>query len=1368
MKGRRRAFILAAVFLAAALVWLLTPRGTAPAELGIELLHNGGFDLVSAELLPEDWLPEAYFNDPDITDFSVIDGKSGQGIRIVNHSPNDARFVQSVPVTPDTLYRFTGYIRAEADGGRGANLSIEGIYVFSNPVFDTEGQWEIIELYGRTGRNQRELRLFARLGGYSGESAGFAEFDELSLMAVKEAPEGYYVDSWDQQEQAQDGFSVEETEPAKPAAPWLLMLMILGALLLVLIAFRAERDAQRELSQNHHQRIPELLLLLLIAFLTRLFIAWAVPGFPVDIACFTAWANQMAEIGPAKFYISGLFSDYPPGYMLVLWPLGLIGRALGTGATEMMIKLPAMFFDLCIVALLYQVAMKIVSHRAALLLAMLYAFNPLPCLVGSAWGQVDSVPSLLLIIAVLLIIAKRWHWALPVYVLAVLMKPQALMAGPLGLLALVMDFIWRKDKKKLLRDLTVGFIFSLFVAAAVTLPFFNEKNGVPWLISLYGNTMGFYSYASVNAANLFFLFGKNWVSVAEPASFLLRLTGFIALTGPAAYYLYQKKTTVGNNRSENTLKSEVPLLIALLPAHLSLIPMSLSLQGSLLMASSFMLVSWQYIKGKSTGNLPLLAAVLLILFAVLGTMMHERYLFLAAALLTLAYVMRRDRRLLILLISVTALCFLNSGVVLDRGVRIGGGAGNLSAPQAGLVSDSAWLEFALSALSLPIAAFALYLGMTLTAPDSLTKPLKHYPLKQKTDRGEDRFAFLSSKQQKVKFGRRDAAIILGITALYAILALVNLGSTASPQTPWVSNGGNISATLDMGETRSFKLLFFPGIHWQDSEFTVETSKDGEDWISYPGRVQYGDCFAWRYLNQSSRSPDGSVSYYGSPQELSGRYIRFTAPGAKLTLMEVAAQDLITGENIPLSQTTPGAEALVDEQNTLSGPPSWFNSMYFDEIYHARTAYEQRNALLNQEPSAIYETSHPPLGKVLMTLSVLVFGMTPFGWRFAGAFAGVLMLPGLYLLGKQFTGKKRFGVFAMLLMAFDFMHFTQTRIATIDSFATLFIIYAYYFMFRWMSMDDAALPLRKTLAPLFFSGLMMGLAIASKWTGIYAGAGLALLFFWTLVRIMRRGYSCAKLTQKELDALGENAVTARTLGENWLKNTVITSLWCLLFFVAIPAVIYYLSYIPVFISTPGGLTLKKVISANVGMYNYHSAKGLGADHFFSSPWYEWPLIVKPMYYYAGGVINGTASTILSFGNPLIWWGGLLALILAALLAAGQAVSHDGLVHVPEELRRDRRPVMLLIAFAAQYLPWILVPRGTYIYHYFPSVPFIILCITLLVSYLMTRNQKTAKALTVALPLTALILFIAFFPYLSGVRVPTAWLDAMKWFPNWLYY
>ena len=127
------------------------------------------------------------------------------------------------------------------------------------------------------------------------------------------------------------------------------------------------------------------------------------------------------------------------------------------------------------------------------------------------------------------------------------------------------------------------------------------------------------------------------------------------------------------------------------------------------------------------------------------------------------------------------------------------------------------------------------------------------------------------------------------------------------------------------------------------------------------------------------------------------------------------------ENIP---GLPGAALEKEAQ------PSWWNSTYFDEIYHARTGFEFMNGTVP------YETSHPPLGKIFISWCISIFGMTPFGWRFAGAIAGILMLPGIYLLAKQLTKKTWAAFLSCILLALDCMHLTQTQIATIDSFPVL--------------------------------------------------------------------------------------------------------------------------------------------------------------------------------------------------------------------------------------------------------------------------------------------------------------------------------------------
>ena len=75
-------------------------------------------------------------------------------------------------------------------------------------------------------------------------------------------------------------------------------------------------------------------------------------------------------------------------------------------------------------------------------------------------------------------------------------------------------------------------------------------------------------------------------------------------------------------------------------------------------------------------------------------------------------------------------------------------------------------------------------------------------------------------------------------------------------------------------------------------------------------------------------------------------------------------------------------------------------------------------------------------------------MCPFGWRIIGTIFGILMIPAMYLFGKRFFNKTYLATICCLFFTFDFMHFAQTRIATIDVYVTLFVILMYYFMYKY--------------------------------------------------------------------------------------------------------------------------------------------------------------------------------------------------------------------------------------------------------------------------------------------------------------------------------
>ena len=454
------------------------------------------------------------------------------------------------------------------------------------------------------------------------------------------------------------------------------------------------------------------------------------------------------------------------------------------------------------------------------------------------------------------------------------------------------------------------------------------------------------------------------------------------------------------------------------------------------------------------------------------------------------------------------------------------------------------------------------------------------------------------------------------------------------------------------------------------------------------------------------------------------------------------------------------ENLLDEQETMENlpgffglsqegdtQPSWWNSTYFDEIYHARTGYEFTKGMVP------YETSHPPLGKVFMSWCIMIFGMTPFGWRFAGAAAGILMLPGIYLLAKQLTKKTWIAAFACGLMALDCMHLTQTQIATIDSFPVLYIIYAFFFMLRFIQTDLSKCSMKAALIPLACSGLFMGLSIASKWIGIYAGIGLAVLYF-------RHCFRNIRISRQMKDPEGPDV----------FRRCCILSLWCVLFFVVIPAVIYLLSYIPYMAYNTRIANLRDYLNAvwraQISMFNYHSTPGLGMDHPFYSPWWEWPIIGKPMFYATEQYIQKDAAlhhSIFCFGNPVLWWGALAALPVAVFLwLREKRYITEGCEDRWHLCSRswDIRYEFVFVSLLVQYLPWVLVPRGTYIYHYFASVPFLILILSVCLDCTSPKAEKVLKITGAVILSLDVILFIILLPYTTGMAAPKGWLDLGK--------
>lgn len=1256
------------------------------ANAGENLLENGSFENTQDDW-PLSWREDAWLYGEGITDLRLVpEGRDGGLCVIVeNFRSNDARFTQTVAVEPLSIYRLSGWIKAEnispEHGGAGINLLNQ--FEYFPEVYDTGGEWVYIEFYFQTHENQRAVDVAARVGFYSADNTGKAWFDDITLEKAEEVPQGVELiylhpltaPAVEPEPEVKAEKTVERFTTIHPAIWALWMAMLLYALWMLRV-----------------RRMPNwkgaVWVLLALAAAVRLYLMAAEPGFKTDMNCFSSWANTMVVYGPGKFYENAGFCDYPPGYMYLLWITGVLLNLFNASAQSMLgrvlIKIVPLAADLAAVYLIFRLARERLGNMPAVLLAALYAFSPAVLVDGAVWGQVDSVIALGLVATLVLAMEGKWRFALPVYIVSVLMKPQALLAGPVGLLALIFDIVSKKEEgNKVVIDAAKGLLGGFILAAAMLLPFmWTKENPIGWVYDLYKSTLGSYAYATVSATNLYYLMGANWVSITEKI-------------GPVTY----------------------------------------ATLGYTLMALVYVFVLGLYAIQRKREALPLYGALLFIGIFLFAPKMHERYLFPALILLAVAYIYRRDFRILILFAGFSVTFAINCAIVLwDTYLPLGFG----------------FWGCVLSAVNLILFGIAVWTAVdkrTLTLPDIVReKP--------------DRLSALSGRTPRMaRMTGKDWGAMLSLTLVYAAVAYIGLGSALAPQTEWESGTLTNTVEFDLGETRQFQVLYYGGISQQN--FTLEFSDDGEAWRdTSPAELDVGHCFRWKYLTQAVYDAGGNVSGYGGTCVFEARYVRLLPNGASVSVMEIAFQGL-DGEVLPVQPVKAiggvftgknDPALLVDEQDTVPAYPSYYNSTYFDEIYHARTGYEHAKQL------SAYEWTHPPLGKVLIMLGIKMFGMTPFGWRFMGALMGVLMVPAMYMLGKLLFRRTRFALLAAFVMALDMMHLTQTRIATIDSYAVLCIILMYLCMFRYLQMSFFRDGWR-TLVPLGLSGLFMGLGCASKWICMYAGAGLAVLFFWSLAQRFLEWLAAGRAGD---EALMEQA-------RRFPRYAIGTLLFCLGFFIIIPAAIYYLSYIPHF-AGDGGLTWERFWDTQKRILSYHA--NLVDDHAFQSPWYEWLLMLKPMYYYNGSayVGEGLVSTIMCLGNPAVWWVGLGTLLYT--------VCRWLKANLRGEAVRDKRLAMLLIAFLAQYLPWILVPRSMYIYHYFGSLPFVMLTVVYAFEQLYMRKPDLARIAQMVYMGVVLALFIGFYPVATGTPVSVHWADAMNWlgflklpgwkYRGWLYY
>ena len=607
-----------------------------------------------------------------------------------------------------------------------------------------------------------------------------------------------------------------------------------------------------------------------------------------------------------------------------------------------------------------------------------------------------------------------------------------------------------------------------------------------------------------------------------------------------------------------------------------------------------------------------------------------------------------------------------------------------------------------------------------------------------------------------KLNKYDWIAIGVMVFIYTILSFFRLGDMNVPNTykTYRSEGDFSIITLEE-ESMINKVRYYIGNDL--GELKIYYSLDNVNYEEAT-TITIGSVFTWQ---------DAYINAYA-------KYIKFVATKSSTTIGDVAFYNY--NYMVPIASSTD--DELIDEIKLVPDEISYMNSTYFDEIYYARSAYEYANGL------NAYEWSHPPLGKLLITIPVAIFGFNPFTYRLMGNLFGIMLIPIMYILAKKIFKNRKWAILAALIMMFDTFHFVHTRICLVDGIQVTFILLSTIFMLNYLDLGKKD-SFKKKAINLLLSGVFFGFAMATKWNAAYFGLGLAITFFIHLLKEYNITFKKIIKTitlDRALKFIGlfgiipfvlyylmflmfsKSAASTILLIYYLLlvagiigvlivilvKNKDLLKLFgvCVGSFIVIPVVIYASTYLlfPNLSYYDG--TLKGIININEMMYNYHST--LDATHPFSSVWYEWPIMANPVWFYSGSTIDGVRTTITDIGNPAIWWIGIVGVIYLIVNSIKE---------------KDKSSILLLIFILSTFIPYVFIGRLMFMYHYFITLPFVMLAIVSLIKWI-TEKTKNDHVYYGYIALI-IIMFIVFYPIVSGMPVGDEYINSLKWLPRWYF-
>ena len=459
-----------------------------------------------------------------------------------------------------------------------------------------------------------------------------------------------------------------------------------------------------------------------------------------------------------------------------------------------------------------------------------------------------------------------------------------------------------------------------------------------------------------------------------------------------------------------------------------------------------------------------------------------------------------------------------------------------------------------------------------------------------------------------------------------------------------------------------------------------------------------------------------------------------------------------------------------------GSPTDSGSPIFDEKHYAPQAWQLLGNFGVEDNPGFGLVVHPPLGKQLIAIGEALFGYNGVGWRFTGAVFGVILVALVVRIARRISRSTLIGAMAGLLMVADGVSFVAARTALLDIFLTVFAVGAFGALMvdrdqvrqrlhtAWAQGRIDETPWGPRLGVRwwrFGAGVLLGCALATKWSGLYY-----IVFFG----LMSLGFDVAARRAYRVPRPWAG-VLRRDLGPSSYV------------FGLIPVTVYLLAYTPWFASETAVNRFE--VGQSIGprqwfsppdairslwhytskAYHFHSTltNSAGNHHPWESKPWTWPMSLRPVLYaidddkVPGCGAASCVKAVMLVGTPVMWWVAVPVLLYALWRTL---------------TRRDWRYGVLLIGYCAGWLPWLAdIDRQMYFFYAVPMAPFLMMAIALILGDILYAPDVGAERRTLGVLVVcgylalAITNFAWLFPVLTGIPVSQTTWNMEIWLPSW---